>query len=190
EVAVSLEFRVGPDTINSYRRLSYQPWYAIAEFVDNSTQNYFDNKDALDAAYEAEEDSLHVSITYDRDQGYLRIADNAMGMSYEELQRALHVGLPPANPTGRSRYGMGLKTAASWMGNRWKITTKKLGEPREYQVTVRVPKIAAGENGLEVVVVDKPEDMHYTIIEIFDHNRSFYGRTLGKISDYLSSMYR
>lgn len=187
---MSLEFRVGPDTINSYRRLSYQPWYAIAEFVDNSTQNYFDNKDALDAAYEAEEDSLHVSITYDRDQGYLRIADNAMGMSYEELQRALHVGLPPANPTGRSRYGMGLKTAASWMGNRWKITTKKLGEPREYQVTVRVPKIAAGENGLEVVVVDKPEDMHYTIIEIFDHNRSFYGRTLGKISDYLSSMYR
>ena len=32
--------------------------------------------------------------------------------------------------------------------------------------------------------------MHYTIIEIQDHNREFKGRTLGKIRDYLRSMYR
>ncbi|MEX2283965.1 MAG: ATP-binding protein [Gemmatimonadota bacterium] len=187
---MALEFRVGPDTINSYRRLSYEPWYAIAEFVDNSTQNYFDNKDALDMAFAEEGDSLHVAITYDREAGYLRIADNAMGMSYEELKRALHVGLPPANATGRSRYGMGLKTASSWMGNRWKITTKKRGEQYEYQVTVDVRQIAAGEPGLDEHPSLKPADKHYTIIEIFEHNRSFQGRTLGKIANYLSSMYR
>ena len=33
------------------------PWHAIAEFVDNSTQSYFDNRQALDAAYKAEGES-------------------------------------------------------------------------------------------------------------------------------------
>jgi hypothetical protein len=187
---VALEFKVGPESINNFRRMDYEPWYAIAEFVDNSTQSYFDHKAELDRALEADGESLHIAITYDRPNRYLRIADNAMGMSYEELQHALHVAHPPANPNGRSRYGMGLKTGASWVGNRWKITTKKLGESKEYQVTVNVPEIAAGKPGLEESDVDRPTDKHYTIVEIFDHNRDWHGRTLGKIADYLSSMYR
>lgn len=31
----------------TYKRLSYQPWTAIAEFVDNSTQSFYDHKDEL-----------------------------------------------------------------------------------------------------------------------------------------------
>src|SRR5690606_34554516 len=33
-------------------------------------------------------------------------------------------------------------------------------------------------------------DEHYTIIEITEHNQRFRGRTLGKIKDFLRSMYR
>ena len=31
----------------TYKRLSYQPWTAIAEFVDNSTQSFYDHKSEL-----------------------------------------------------------------------------------------------------------------------------------------------
>ena len=31
--------------------MSYKPWYAIAEFVDNSTQSYYDHKTELLRAY-------------------------------------------------------------------------------------------------------------------------------------------
>ena len=44
----SIGLKVGPEVITTYRRLAYEPWYAIAEFVDNSTQSYFDNKEILD----------------------------------------------------------------------------------------------------------------------------------------------
>lgn len=30
-----------------FGRISYRPWYAIAEFVDNSSQSYFSNKDKM-----------------------------------------------------------------------------------------------------------------------------------------------
>ena len=94
---MSFEMKIGLSAIDSYRRLDYTPWHAIAEFVDNSTQFYFDNKNRLDEIYEKEGLQLEVGIAYDgtQDGGFLRIVDNAMGMSYADLERALHVARPP-----------------------------------------------------------------------------------------------
>ena len=43
------ELILGYDVVRSYKRLSYTPWHALAEFVDNSTQAYMDNSDELGA---------------------------------------------------------------------------------------------------------------------------------------------
>ena len=183
---------IGPDAITSYRRLAYSPWHALAEFVDNSTQSYFDNQSALDQQMRNEEDKvLTVAIVYENKEEYLRVSDNAMGMSEAELERALHVARPPENTSGRSKYGMGMKTAACWIGNKWRIITKKLGESVEHSVTIDVDEVAKGrDQGLIHTSRSKPADRHYTIVEIFDLNRKFYGRTQGKIADFLRSMYR
>jgi hypothetical protein len=188
---MTLQLRIGPDAIYSYKRLAYQPWYALAEFIDNSTQAYFDNQTALDAEFAKSGEILEVSIVYDKDQGYLRISDNSIGMDLEDLERALHVAQPPKNTSGRSKYGMGLKTAACWLGNRWTITTKKLGETVEHQATIDVDKVASGDGSLEYTAVKpKAAELHYTVITITNLNRSFKGRTIGKIRDFLRSMYR
>ena len=119
-------------------RRAYTPWHAIAEFVYNSTQSYFDNEEKLREAFAVEGRGLEVSIAYDRDQQILRVVDNAMGMSYDDLERALHVAMPPQNTKGRCKYGMGLKTAACWLGNEREVKTKKLGEPIGHSVAVEV----------------------------------------------------
>ena len=189
---MSMQLVIGPDAITSYRRLAYSPWHAIAEFVDNSTQSYFDNRDVLNERMSDEEDKiLTVSVVYDRDAGLLRVVDNAMGMSSIDLEHALHVARPPANPTGRSKYGMGMKTAACWMGDRWTITTKKLGEAAEHTVTVDVEKVARKHpDGVVSSSTPKAAERHYTVVEVVAMNRTFQGRTLGKIADFLRSMYR
>ena len=69
------------------------PSFEAFQFVDNSTQSYFDHKAELDATYASEKRGLQVRIVYDQESGVLRIFDNAMGMSYDELKRALHVAL-------------------------------------------------------------------------------------------------
>lgn len=191
---MSLSLEIGLDALNSYRRLAYTPWHAIAEFVDNATQSFFDNRIALSHAYERDRENLEVSIVYDSDEdgSFLRISDNAMGMSYEELERALHIGRPPANPHGRSKYGMGLKTSASWIGNKWTVQTKKLGEIDEHFVMIDIDSIVESKQADLPYEKRGGRDVstHYTIIEVRDLNREFRGRTLGKIRDYLRSMYR
>lgn len=186
-----MQLELGVEAIRSYKRLPYTPWHALAEFVDNSTQSYFNNRELLDVALKADGRQLEVSISYDRQTGFLRIADNAMGMSFTEMEYALRIGQPPADTSGRSKYGLGLKMAACWFGETWGIRTKKLGETVEHEITVHVEDIATGNNEVPYVArSDQPEGAHYTIIEIRDLNRVLQGRTLGKIRDFLSSMYR
>lgn len=187
---MSIQLRIGPDAITSYKRLAYTPWHAMAEFVDNSTQSYFDHETELKAAFQKKSEILKVSIAYDRAQDLLRISDNAMGMSYGELEDALHVAKPPLNTKGRSKYGMGLKTAACWLGNAWEIRTKRLGESSEHRVIIDVEKIASGSADLDYrEIKNRPQTDHYTIIEIRKNDRVFHGRTLGKIKTFLRSMY-
>ncbi|MXW63301.1 MAG: hypothetical protein F4Y00_06695 [Bacteroidetes bacterium SB0662_bin_6] len=189
-----INIEIGLNAIASYRRMNYEIWYALAEFVDNSTQSYANHKAVLDKAYKREEvEGLEVRITYERKgaEPMFRIVDNAMGMDHDELQHALRIAIPPANPNGRCRYGMGMKTASCWIGDRWKIITKKLGETDEYTVEIDVKKIAGGEPELKTTIVPNLDpDEHYTRLEIFDHHREFKGRTIGKIRSYLKSMYR
>ena len=196
---MSLSLSIGLNVLRSYRRLAYTPWHAIAEFVDNATQSYHDHKEDLDSEYRESskkggERALEVSIVYDTaaDGTFLRVSDNAMGMSYAELQRALAIGTPPPDPSWRSKYGMGLKTAASWIGKVWSVRTKRLGETVEHRVVVDIEDIIMRETGeLDYQTrEDRPREDHYTIIEIQDLNRKFHGPTQGKIRRYLSSMYR
>jgi hypothetical protein len=186
-----MEFQVGPDIIKSYKRLSYSPWHAIAELVDNSTQAYFNNKESLDAKFQKTNEKLEIVVVYDKDAGILRVSDNSIGMSLTELEDALHIGKITDRTMGRSKYGLGLKTSACWIGNYWTVRTKKLGETTEHLIKVDVDEVAKGNKTIiPEEYGDKDPDTSYTVIEITQLNRQFHGRTIGKIKDYLSSMYR
>jgi hypothetical protein len=186
-----VHLELGYQAIRSYKRLPYTAWHALAEFVDNSTQSYLSNTEVLSAALAEEGRPFEVSITYDRDNDLLRITDNAMGMSLAELEYALRIGQPPVDTSGRSKYGLGMKMAACWFGERWTIRTKRLGETVEHEISVDVEAVADGNNELPYVRREGlPESDHYTILEIRELNREMRGRTLGKIGDFLRSMYR
>jgi hypothetical protein len=88
-------------------------------------------------------------------------------MSYKELDRAMHVALRPLNTTGRSKYGMGLKTAACWIGNLWTVRTKKLHETTEHSVTVDVNRVASGRGDLPYKAIPgKDKNLHYSTFAV------------------------
>ena len=185
---MALEIRFGHENFGNYKRLAYKWWFAIAEFVDNSTQSYSDHADELRSAYKAEAERFSVVISTGQD--FLRVSDNAMGMSLDDLERAMVVGVPPQNTTGRSRYGLGMKTAACWIGDIWKIVTTKLGDPMEYTVEVDVNEVVAGNVSPRMSQREVSLNEHYTLIEITEHHRPLRGRTIGKVKEYLESIYR
>ena len=187
----SIGFKFGPQVVESYRRLSYTAWHALAEYVDNSTQAHLNHKAALDPIMAARGEKLYVRIAYEREGGgLLRIVDNSSGMSFDDLEIAMEVAHPPANPTGRSRYGLGMKTASCWLGDHWMIRTKRYDEHAEHIIEVDVNDIARGNLDLLYRSVPVDDNSHYTIIEISQLHHNFHGRTLGKIKEFLESMYR
>ena len=189
-----IKFQIRNNVINSYKRLAYKPWYAIAEFVDNSTQSFFNHQNELLDVFNNTSGSrkrpLLIDIQYDAKKDFFSVRDTAMGMSFAELRDALRVAKQPKNTSGRSQFGMGMKTAAFWLGNEWTICTKKLGEEKEHLVKLNLSKIASGNNDLEYTWKNVDTNEHYTEIQIHKHNQIFQGRTLGKIGQFLKSMYR
>ena len=175
----------------TYQHFPYKPWHAIAELVDNSTQSYFGARAELDETYEREGSWLSVRIDFDRDKR-LSVTDNALGMDLEDLARAIQLGTPPADTSGRSEFGMGMKTSCCWLGDHWDIITKKLGSDTEYTLSIDVPLLAETDTH-DIPVTEKhvgDPGQHYTRIEVSRLHRRLHGRTLGRSKTYLVEMFR
>ena len=123
----------------TYKRLSYQPWTAIAEFVDNSTQSFYDHKEELMSLKYSR--GLTITIDYFTDLSCgdrIVICDDAYGMEWDDFQRAIILDKPPVNTNGRNEFGMGLKTAACWFGEVWSVESTRLNSKNKYSATINI----------------------------------------------------
>lgn len=177
----------------TYKRLTYSPWTAIAEFIDNSTQSYFDHSEELKKLEDF--DKLHIEIIYTNGQNgddSITIRDNAYGMEIEEFERAFTLDKAPKNIMGRNEFGMGLKTAACWFGAEWSVKSSQLNSVKGYKAELDVNNLH--ENKPEEILVnifDESKNSHYTEIKIENLNRRITAsRTIGKVKEFLSSIYR
>lgn len=175
----------------TYKNIKYDPWTAIAEFVDNSTQSYYDNASKLKNTKYWQ--GLNVEIIYEKsaiEGDKIIIRDNAYGMNFHDFQRAIVLDSPPKK-FSRSEFGMGLKTAACWFGKKWSVESTELGSNIKYYAAVDVDalhKYKAEE--IEVQEIDCSPKEHGTTITIWDLNRTVKGRQVGKTKDQLRGMYR
>ncbi len=176
--------------LNVFSRLSYKPWYAIAEFVDNSTQSYISHTDELSASPDFEK--LIVKVRYDAELNTLTITDNAYGMEIDRFRDAILLDSRNESQSGRNEFGMGLKTAASWFGKVWKVTSTQYGSSNRYTATVDIPKLDKLHLQNTTIYRDSVSTgTHGTEIIIEQVTKKITGsRTIGKIRDLLSSMYR
>ena len=177
----------------TYRNLRYEPWTALAEFIDNSTQSYFDHKSELKKIDGFKKLIIEINYTVDDNgQDYLTIKDNAFGMESGDFYRAIVLDKPPVNTNGRNEFGMGLKTAACWFGSYWTVISTRYGSEYEYRASVDVEQLSkTKEDSIEQDINEVSKDSHYTIIEIRELNKKIIGaRTIGKVKAFLSSIYR
>lgn len=188
--SLTANFDIGPGSITAYSRLSYTMWYALAEFIDNSTQSRENYGNIIDDVLAAEGSPLRVEITYDSANRELTITDNSIGMTHDDLVEALRIACPTKDSTGRSKYGMGMKTAACWMGKNWSVTTCEWSSGEEWTATVSVDQIAQGNLAIPLSRKEVSTDQHYTVIKVSNLNRVIQKRTEETIMAYLGSMYR
>jgi hypothetical protein len=171
--------------------LNYKPWYAIAEFVDNSIQSYVANREEL-RRREGAGFKLKIRILFDKDSQTIEISDNAAGIYAKDYKRAFRPAATPDQSTGLSEFGMGMKSAACWFTWTWNVRSKALGETVERSVWFDVKKIADQKiDQLPVSEIPCDEKFHFTVVRLENLGKKFPAtRTYIKIRDHLASIYR
>lgn len=189
----NLNIRPDTDVYGTYKRISYQPWTALAEFVDNSTQSFYDHRNELLETKYYKRLEIEINYTENSEIGdEIVIRDNAFGMDFSDFKRALILNKPPKNTNGRNEFGMGLKAAACWFGNLWSVETTMLGSSFKYKAEIDVDNLVRYKK--EDITFDEdsanPKE-HYTIITIRKLNKKIKGKRIEKkVHDLLSSIYR
>ncbi len=180
-----LDIRPPASIYGSFSRLNYDASFAIAEFVDNSTQSYYSNEAIMKFH---KKHKVQIDIEYDTSLNTLTIIDDAYGMEIEDFERAIILGAKLEVPDGRNEFGMGLKTAASWFGNVWSVRSTRLNSENEYYTEVNIPELErtnSNEVSIEISKVDRKK--HGTIIKISQLTKKI---TPSKVKSMLGSIYR
>jgi hypothetical protein len=187
----SVNIRPGVTILSVLRHLNYRPWYAIAEFVDNSLQSYLDHRADLERV-DGVGFKLRVGIELSAaDSGRLVVRDNAAGIHGEDYTRAFRPAEMPPNRAGMAEFGMGMKSAACWFAKRWMVRTSALGEAVTRTVHFDIEKIV--HDRMEELTVRSdtaPEDAHFTEITLEGLHRTPQAKTVAKIKQHLCSIYR
>ena len=123
--AASGELDITPDK-SLFRKLGstgYRTYEALSELVDNS----------IDARMSA---PITVRVTLDYAGGSLGVTDDGAGMGLGELRDAMTLARETDYPRGKQlgMFGLGMKTACSFLGGSFAIATSRQGSDLEYVV--------------------------------------------------------
>lgn len=171
----------------AFARLNYKPWFALAEFLDNSIQSFLNNRQQLEA--EGHVGPLVIDISLDDTE--LSVTDRAGGIALKDFPRAFSPASPPDDATGLSEFGLGMKAAACWFSRRWSVRTSALGESVERMVTFDIPKISReGVENLPIETAPARESDHFTVVRLQELRVPLRGKTLAKVKEHIASIYR
>jgi len=185
-----VSIRPGVSILSVLRHLNYKPWYALAEFVDNSLQSFLSCRDEI-ASIDGKTHLL-VVISYEpTDGGRLIIRDNAGGIAAGDFPRAFRPAEIPPDRSGLSEFGMGMKSAACWFADRWHVRTSALGEPVERQVIFDISRIVKDNlEELSIAECSARPNNHFTEIVLDRLYKPLQSKTVAKIKEHLASIYR
>lgn len=187
----SVGIRPNSSILSVLAHLNYKAWFAVAEFVDNSIQSYVANKAELRALHGGEF-TLKIRVWLDQHNSLIEVTDNAAGIRGLDFPRAFRPAEIPADRSGLSEFGMGMKTAACWFTNTWNVRSKALGEPVERLIRFDLNAIVGSKlESLPVLESPAAPDEHYTVLRLENLGKKFpVKRTQKKLRDHLASIYR
>lgn len=143
-------------TISSLRNLGYDASHAIADLVDNSVA--------------ARATQVDITVHFDSDRAWIRVADNGVGMDAATLLEAMRYGSERdyANDD-LGKFGFGLKTASTSQCR--KLTVASRRAPQYARMEVRRLDLSHIEetNKWQVLVLEGENRPDYVIQPLLEH---------------------
>lgn len=166
----TVSIAIGTTMFARYADLPNTVSHAIAEFIDNALQSYRDNKERLLSINPDFKFKVTVDFEWNADDNRaktIKISDNAGGLNFQSFQKAFITAENPEDNKGLNEFGMGMKTAAGWLGNTWSVQTTALEEPVERFYKFDLQYVLDNDlKELPYTETPCPIQDHYTIITI------------------------
>jgi len=139
-------------------------WFVIAEFIDNSISSFdrdirLKSSNGLDRNGSSEPKLV---ITVDFSDNAVTVRDNAGGITRDDLSTALQLGRVPEDFDHLNRLGVGMKTAAIWIGSRVEVRTKLASEKVRREVALDLDEIEEFQASVPIEEYDQPTSSHFT----------------------------
>ena len=151
---ITSSIKFGPAMYKVFRNIPNSPWNALCEFIDNSIQANLDSKSEKPFIIE-------IDIT----DNTIIITDNGPGFSEINLQKGLEPARIPEDRSQLNEFGMGMKLAALYFGDRYSIETSN-GNGYQYKLTFDLQDVVQHEL-TEIPIIQKNYDGEsYTRITI------------------------
>lgn len=195
KIIQTVSITIGTTMYGRFEDLPNTTSHILAEFIDNALQSYRDNQSQLEALEEDYKLKVIIDIEWDETDNRAKkitITDNAAGIGESKYVNAFMPALTPENNKGLNEFGMGLKTAACWLGESWTVKTKALNEEVERIVSFNLNEVIANDlEELPVETFPKGINEHYTIITTTDSTKNVPAfKSISKIKSELASIYR
>lgn len=194
KVQETVSIQIGQQMYDTFSSLPNTLAHALADFVDNAVQSYLDTRDQIckfDPSYRLR---IDIDVHWDKfnKAQTITVRDNAGGIDYEHYQTAFMPAIRPERNEGLHEFGMGLKTAALWLGNTYSVTTKSYKETTERKITFNLKQVI-DDNLLSLPIHTTiiEDSTHYTEIHITNlTDNAPKHNTMYKCKEELASIYR
>lgn len=199
----TFQFGLSNNMYNAFSRYPYTQTTALAEMIDNAIDSYEKNKDLLKSKY-GPNYKLNVCIDVewedkpDNGRTYAKkiiIKDNAAGLDQEAFYRAAMAGETPKKTDGLSEFGLGMKFAAFWYGNHWKLESCSITEDKARILDVYLDKVVnRKDNSYSFEEVDKDPNWDFstriTLMDLLHDSNPLTKSTINTVKKNLASTYR
>ena len=190
----TVDIQIGNSMYGRFEHIKNTPSHVLAEFIDNALQSCRDHRYELEAL----EPGYHLCVEINFEWGEngnvskITVKDNAAGIYRDRYVKAFMPAEKPDSTEGLNEFGMGLKTAALWLGSIWEVSTTALGEGETRTVRFNLEKVVSGaEKELNVQTVPCKETEHGTTVIITSPTQNAPNKkALKNIKDELASIYR
>lgn len=194
-----VSFKATQGVYLTYKSYTYKAPQVFGEFIDNSIQSYESNKNlfrVIDANHK-----LRINVRFeweacvDKDvrAKSVTISDNAAGMTAQEFGEAFDLANNGVTRSGMNEFGVGMKVAAAWLGNKWHIETTSINDRITRVLDVDLTEICSTNNteleSRETVDSNRKNGTTIEISELWPEN-AIKKNSIDEIIKGIASIYR